>query len=180
MNNEDMHIAEDGGIFTAVLLIALAIFATALTGCVTAPMTHGIPNFSQVDYSIFRGGQPNAIGWMYLKSIGVTNVVKLNDESEGSDRDAAALGMVINYFPISLQDQIFYLSHRDQVWNAVDAITPHTYIHCEHGQDRTGLIVACYRVENFATRESAEQEMLAHGFHKELFGLWHFWETHLP
>ena len=160
--------------------VAVSCSVLALCSCATAPMTHGIPNFAQVDYNIFRGGQPNATGWVYLKSIGVTNVVKLNDESEGSDRDAAALGMVINYFPISLQDQIFHLRHRDHVWNALDAITPHTYIHCEHGQDRTGLVVACWRLQEGASKDAAEKEMLAHGFHKGLFGLWNFWEGVAP
>jgi hypothetical protein len=156
------------------------LLAVCLAGCASAPAPHGVPNFAVVDYNIYRGGQPTAQGWEYLKTLGVTNVVKLNDESEGSDAYACLVGMTINRFPISLSDQLFYLKHREMVWGAVDAITPHTFIHCQHGQDRTGLVVACYRIDTVGydrhTIDAAQQEMLAHGFHKSLFGLWNFWE----
>ena len=154
--------------------------ALLFIGCSTAPLTHGIPNFAQVDYTIARGGQPTIEGWVWLASQGYTNVIKLNTDEEGSDAAAEAIGMTVQRFPISLTDQIFYLKHRDLIWGAVDAIKPHTYIHCEHGQDRTGLVVAVWRVDSIGYDANiiamAQNEMLAHGFHKSLFGLWNFWE----
>ena len=51
------------------------------------------------------------------------------------------------------------------------------FVHCEHGQDRTGLIVGLYRV--FTEKKSpaaAYKEMLAKGFHKILFLLNHYYE----
>lgn len=140
----------------------------------------GIPNFAQVDYGIYRGGQPTREGWVQLALMGVTNVVKLNSDFEGRDDFAEGLFMTIQKFPISLQEQLFYEYDKEKIWSAVDAIGPNTYIHCQHGQDRTGMVVACWRVNNGARKADAEKEMLALGFHKSLFGLWHFWETHLP
>ncbi len=157
-----------------ILLIPL------LVGCTAGNVTHGIPNFAVVKPGIYRGGQPNANGWSYLKSLGVANVVKLNPEYEGSDELAQALGMTIYVCPITIEQQMGL----HQLWAAtVDAdvcymLHPNTFVHCSHGQDRTGLIVACYRlmVDGWS-KADAEKEMLAHGFHKELRGLWESWEN---
>lgn len=52
------------------------------------------------------------------------------------------------------------------------------FVHCLHGQDRTGIVIAYYRVLFCHwTKADAEKEMLAHGFHKELHGLWECWEN---
>ena len=189
-------------IILAVLLIA---------GCQTLPeayrghaapstpvgsgqVIYGILNFAVVDATsgIYRGGQPTAEGWTYLASIGVTNSVKLDLESEGTDfleiitkipagvtSDFGAPWVMmpnVHYFPINFWQQLLFEPDTKAVWGAVTAIGPKTYVHCLHGQDRTGLIVACYRLKNGWSKEQAEKEMLAHGFHKELLGLWNWWE----
>lgn len=132
-------------------------------------------NFSTVDYTIYRGGQPTKAGWDYIKSLGVVNVIKLNTQKDASDRYAEQIGMTVQYYPIPLVEQMTEVSS-NKVWNAVSFIQSNTYIHCAHGEDRTGLIVACYRLKNGEDKESAEKEMLLHGFHKSLIGLWKFWE----
>ena len=51
-----------------------------------------------------------------------------------------------------------------------------TYVHCEHGQDRTGLIIGAYRVRvQRWSKSQAYQEMKAHGFHPLLHGLYSSW-----
>ena len=165
---------------TAMLLTAM------ICGCATVSTTgtHGIPNLAQVDPGVWRGGQPTAAGWDWLYSHGVTNVVKLNETSEGSDDYAAQKGMLVIPWTISLPQQLG-LEHLDYSYVAVfdlmradqnRGFTHGLFIHCEHGQDRTGLFVAQYRlyVDGW-TKQAAEQEMLAHGFHKSLLGLWNYW-----
>lgn len=149
----------------------------ALVGCSTPNSTtvHGIPNFAVVsaDLGIYRGGQPDPAGWTYLNSIGVTNVVKLNTREEGSDPPVDG---TFTFVPISDAEQMLGVSAL-KIALAVDGIGSGTYVHCEHGQDRTGLIVACWRVKvQHWTKASAQEEMLAHGFHKSLLGLWEFWK----
>ena len=150
-----------------------------LVGCVTTPtfVSHGIPNLRIVDSdkNIFRGGQPDAEGFAYLKSVGITNIVKLNLE-DNEDADAKKLGLNIVYVPIDTDDQIFYLP-KWKFEKAVNAIVSNTYVHCEHGQDRTGLIVAGYQMKNGMSKTDAEKIMLADGFHKSLFGLWEFFKS---
>ena len=137
----------------------------------------GIPNFLVVAPNIFRGGQPTDDGWAFLRKAGVTRVIKLNLESEGSEDGARKLGMEIIYKPIDLDEQLLFRPKYDDVSVAAHAMVPRTFIHCTHGEDRTGLVVACYRVwvEGWE-KKVAEAEMKQHGFHPELLGLELFWE----
>jgi protein tyrosine/serine phosphatase len=51
------------------------------------------------------------------------------------------------------------------------------FVHCQHGEDRTGLIVGLYRVETeHWSPAAAYREMIAKGFHKILFFLNHYYE----
>jgi tyrosine-protein phosphatase SIW14 len=51
------------------------------------------------------------------------------------------------------------------------------FVHCQHGQDRTGVIVALYRIfyEQW-TPQAAHDEMMNMGFHPELVPLNHYFE----
>ena len=131
-----------------------------------------IPHLSTVDTGIYRGGQPDDQGWMQLKKLGVTRVIKLNTCEEGYDVAAEALGMEVVYEPITLAEQIIEGPPNTVVVSAVNSITEHSFIHCSHGQDRTGLVVACYRIwKQGWSKEEAKKEMESMGFHWALFGL---------
>ncbi len=68
--------------------------------------------------------------------------------------------------------------------DAGGAALPKIYVHCRHGQDRTGLVIGPQRVlvEGWAPAD-AYAEMLAHGFHPYFEGLKHYFGKitgHLP
>lgn len=159
-------------------LMAAIAASLLVTGCASQhikPPVHGIDNFGEVAPGIYRGGQPNADGWYFLKTLGVTNVIKLNTGSEGLDPKGA---FKVQQFPIPLTDQLIFEPSKNLVANAVYAIGPNTFIHCSHGQDRTGLIIGEYRVRVCGwTKAAARAEMMAYGFHPLLFGLERFWEN---
>src|SRR5271169_4613655 len=116
----------------------LSLIVLLLAGCATpSPSPHGIPNLAQVSPGVFRGGQPASFeSWQWLQSRGVSNVVKLNLESEGSDIPARVLHMTVTAVPIPWNEQVFG-PVPGGITNAVAAIKPGTFVHCEHGQDRT-------------------------------------------
>ncbi|MBC7979927.1 MAG: hypothetical protein H7Y36_05130 [Armatimonadetes bacterium] len=141
------------------------------------PVVNGIPNFAEVDAGIYRGGQPNQNGWQFLRSLGVTNVVKLN----GEVADTLADGMVVNFIklPPATIWEMFQKPSSNDVWRAVQAMKPGgTYIHCGHGRDRTDLVVGCYRlwIEHW-TESAATSEMGAMGYRWSIPGLTAFWRS---
>jgi hypothetical protein len=155
-----------------ILLLVTGLF----TGCSAMRVTHGIPNFEQVSPNVWRGGQPSMEGWDYLKTLGVQRVLKLNEGDE--DRmPANSRDMWVTSPAISLERQlgIGNIPLSELEFDA-DLMEQGGFVHCEHGQDRTGLVVAIYRVRIQGWPvERAEKEMLDHGFHKELIGLWEAW-----
>lgn len=142
------------------------------------PFTNGIPNLRTVDaaMNVYRGGQPTDEGWQWLKNQGVLYDVKLNLDSEGSDAPAFPSGIQQKAFLINLWQQTFGEPSCGLIANAVNVIkSGNVFVHCEHGQDRTGLVVAAYRVSQGWSKASAQAEMMECGFHPILLGLWRCW-----
>lgn len=135
-----------------------------------------IPNFAIVDQLIYRGGQPDAEGWVVLKDFGVTRVIKLNEDSEAID--PVLEGMELFKVQIPASQQIITEPDAQYLRDAVGFIEPNTFVHCSHGQDRTGLVIGMYRVLRQGwTKQKAWAEMMGHGFHPILFGLDKAWEN---
>lgn len=143
-------------------------------------MWHGIPNFSEVDPGVYRGGQPTAEGVRYLVDrLHVRTFVKLNSYAEGdSDNIAAALGARVYCLPINLTQQTIGEPSQLNIIRAeaMMCVGP-VFVHCQHGQDRTGLVVALWRRDfDHWSKARAEKEMMAHGFHPWERGLYWYWE----
>jgi len=163
---------------TAALWTVACCALLTLCGCASVAPPHGIPNFSQVKPGVWRGGQPTAAGWEYLKLLGVKWDVKLNTENEASDDGAKAHGIQVIYLPITLVQQTVGKPDATTLNVAVSTLErAGTFVHCQHGQDRTGLVVGAYRVKvGHWTKIAAYQEMQAHGFHPMLRGLYWSWQ----
>jgi tyrosine-protein phosphatase SIW14 len=161
------------------ILILSAIF---LCSCSTTVVTHGIPNLHQVENRVWRGGQPeNLAAWQYLHDdLGILFDLKLNTEKEASDDLAKQAGMVVVKFPITTWEQTLGMPKTFALLGAVSVIEGGKeggiYVHCQHGQDRTGLVIGAYRVESeHWTKAEAYKEMKWNGFHPELDGLYQAW-----
>ncbi|UPT73869.1 MAG: tyrosine-protein phosphatase [Elusimicrobiota bacterium] len=162
---------------TALLLLAAAaaLGATPHTG-------PGILNFHEVSTGIYRGGQPTTEGWAFLKEKGVKTVVKLNFEEEGSDAQARTLGMTVidASGPPATIKNVWGAPKPERLQLAVNALGDKRlhpiYVHCLHGQDRTGLVVGLHRVINEGVpKQTAWEEMKRIGFHRSLRGLRAVW-----
>ena len=170
--------------FALALLVGCAHSSTSASNASNPP-----PNLAQVDPGIWRSGQPaTPEQWAYLKSIGVKHVLKLNFDTEGSDKEALTQGLDVH--PLSIQPE----GDKDVIHKVLGTIVKPSeetlneaekllesgdgwLVHCTHGQDRTGLVVGRYRVLHDSwTPKAAYQEMLAHRFHPELHGLHESWE----
>lgn len=128
-----------------VLLFALAIPALA------GPITPGIRNFHQVDDHVYRGAQPSGDGFRYLAGIGVKTVVDLRGteaRSEAEESLVRAAGMRYVHVPMTglvapTDAEIVKILGilEDQSGGAV-------FVHCKRGADRTGVVIAAYRIDH--------------------------------
>lgn len=127
----------------------------------------GAPNLHRVSQGLYRSAQPSAQGMENLKKLGIRTVVNLR--TFHSDRDEiGAAGL--NYIRIPMQ--AWYPERQDAVrfLNIVSdtSMTP-VLVHCQHGADRTGAMVAVYRV---AVQGWSKQEALlemtrgGYGYHR--------------
>lgn len=143
--------------------------------------SYGILNLQAVHYQkVYRGGQPSRDGWKYLKSVGVKTVIKLNFPDEGLD-DHPDFTVIDCAMPPKDIWQAVGKPDPVMVSSALHALTDQNnwpvFIHCLHGQDRTGLMVGMFRVKfDGWTKDEAYAEMMQFGFHPELVGLTEIWE----
>lgn len=146
-----------------------------------------IANFKPVYPNLWRGGQPESIDdWQKLADMGIKTVLKLNTEAECPDELAGGFGINVIVHPIDLVEQIMggipgdYLPTASKVIG--DSISlGAVFVHCEHGEDRTGLVIGAYQVcDQGWTKEAAWQEMLDNGFHELLVGLTIAWHEFRP
>jgi protein tyrosine phosphatase (PTP) superfamily phosphohydrolase (DUF442 family) len=119
-----------------------------------------------VSERLYRGAQPLDRGISKLHELGVNTVINLrgpNDLTRAEETEARALGL--NYFNIALpgwgRPQDDRIARIMELINAPES--GRVFIHCRAGVDRTGLIVAIYRMTHdgwSSDRALAEAERL--------------------
>ena len=125
----------------------------------------GVGNFAKVTEGVWRGEQPTAEGMATLKSMGVKTIVSLC--ALHSDRNMLrGLGLGYAHFPCTA------LAGDDEVVAsflkiATDPAMRPVFVHCQHGSDRTGVVIAAYRVtvQGWAMAK-ARRELPRFNFHK--------------
>jgi tyrosine-protein phosphatase SIW14 len=115
----------------------------------------GVERFHRVDDRLFRGAQPTQAGLKSLWDAGVRTVISLRDDNDiGYDERTAAEALGMRWVNIPIQDGSFFTQSRripdDAIrgfFEAVDSAGPGPiFVHCRRGTDRTGAIVAFYRI----------------------------------
>ena len=142
----------------------------------------GLSNTYRVSETLYRGAQPSPEGFCTLHRLGVRTIVNLRlNHSDLDELDESGLG----------RDAFTYETIRMAAWDADEAevlaflrtvIKPENapvFVHCRNGSDRTGTMVAAYRVVVQGwSKEAAIREMRdgPFGFHLIWQGLPRFIE----
>ena len=110
-----------------------------------------LPNFYKVNERLYRGGQPARGGVKKLAELGIKTIINMrgaDDQTRSEEKEAKAAG--ITYFNIPMPglsrptheqvERVMAIINAEENWPV--------FIHCKRGSDRTGTIVALYRISH--------------------------------
>ena len=130
---------------------------------------YGIGNFGKVNEHLYRGAQPDAAGIRSLKELGIRTIINLrmtNDVLLAEAAEAQTNGIVYTNVPLAGLGRPTDVQVNTVLALIQKAEAP-VFIHCEHGCDRTGTIIACYRIKHdHWSVEDALQEAEHYGMSK--------------
>jgi len=123
-----------------------------------------VANLYRIEDGLYRAAQPTASGFTELSALGVHSVL---DVAGGAGDGAFVSGDAIHLFHVPMSA---WGLHDDLVLQALrimaDPANRPLLIHCQHGADRTGAMVALYRVVVQGwTKADAIREMNQGGYH---------------
>jgi len=100
-------------------------------------------NFYKIDDRLYRSAQPQAAGMQTLARLGVRNVLNLR-EFHTDDKEAAGTGLKLYHVPMNAG----WIEDEDvaAALTVIKSAQGPILVHCWHGSDRTGVIVAMYRI----------------------------------
>ncbi len=122
-----------------------------------APLLHFLSRYPVTPYTyrvspeVSRGQRPDAAKLALLAASGHTATINLCAEMDGGDAPAivaAGLGAVLTtrHFPVTDMESPAI----EQLVDILDLLSVTgaglTYVHCEAGKGRTGVVIACYRM----------------------------------
>ena len=109
-----------------------------------------LPNFCRVNETLYRGGQPSEEGIKKLARMGIRTIVNFRDPD----------GKVLREKELAEQNGMRFFNPHLSNWfkpkdQAIDEIlgiiqdpeNQPVFIHCKRGADRTGTVVAVYRMK---------------------------------
>ncbi len=133
-----------------------------------------LPNFHQINENLYRGGQPTAEGIRRLATLGIKTIITFREMREKVRREKEiAEENGLRFINLHLSN---WLATKDEEIHAIIEVIRNpelqpVFIHCKRGADRTGTIVAVYRMMfDGWTAAEANREAKTHGI-----GWWQVW-----
>lgn len=124
-------------------------------------------NFYQITPNLYRSAQPSAAAFESLEKFGIKTIINLR--AKHSDRKWLKGGSSLRLIEVPIKTWDIDNSEVIEVLRLIKSEPGPILIHCQHGADRTGLMVAMYRLifENW-TKDEALDELIngGYGFHK--------------
>jgi protein tyrosine phosphatase (PTP) superfamily phosphohydrolase (DUF442 family) len=134
----------------------------------------GLPYFGTVSTQLYRGAQPEDSGFAELKKLGIGIVVNLRHEADMIARERGLVEQQgMQYVSIPWRGKQDPKTENVAQFLELLRANPDkkVFVHCERGAERTGVMVACYRISSERwTAEQALNEMEAFRFRGLSFG----------
>lgn len=131
--------------------LVVCLVALAIPVVTSAQAELFIHRFYRVDDHVWRGAQPSEEGLRALATNGAKTILDLRPAEERSgkeQKEAESLGMKYLNDPMNG----FSAPTEEQIRNALDTLNDQAawpvFVHCQYGEDRTGMVIACYRIQH--------------------------------
>ena len=110
-----------------------------------------VRNFGAVSSSIYRGAQPSEAALEDLAGLHVKTVIDLREPGAGTELERAqAQRLGLKY--VNLPMRPFSAPTPEEVRRALGLLGSQNclpvFVHCRRGKDRTGTVIACYRIQH--------------------------------
>lgn len=157
------------------VIATAGVFLLTWVGCASIPTANrpetwaqpvklsGVPNLYRVSGELYRGDQPSSQGMQNLKDLGLKTILNLrsfhSDRDEIGDTGLAYEHITMKAWHPEEEDVVRFLKI------VTDPTRAPVLVHCQHGADRTGTMIAVYRiaVQGWSKAE-AVREMTEGGF----------------
>jgi tyrosine-protein phosphatase SIW14 len=121
-----------------------------------------VPNLFKINDSMYRSAQPGKNSITYFDSLGIRSILNLRKHHEDP------VGIHAKAYAVKMKASRFTDDDIIRALQIISTAPKPILVHCRYGADRTGLVIAMYRIifENW-TREKAIAELLngGYGFH---------------
>ena len=136
----------------SVRLFPQALLCLALAGPTFAGApVKGIKNFMQVDEHVYRGAQPSDDGVASLAGLGVKTVIDLREpgaRSQAEENAVKSAGMAYVNVPMTGLTPPSDREIEKILGILEDKTSGPVFVHCMRGADRTGAVIAAYRIDH--------------------------------
>jgi len=133
-------------------------------------------NFTKVNAGLYRGGRPMDADLKALVSLGIKTDICLLGDGKGDAPKVAhersvARALGLKFVNIPLPHHAVPPTMIDAFFQTVlSSASQPVYVHCIHGRDRTGAMIALYRIRHDGyTGQQALAEMKRFGFNPRHF-----------
>jgi protein tyrosine/serine phosphatase len=130
---------------------SLAAFFAISLSALARPSAPGIDNFYQVDEHVYRGAQPTSEGFKYLAKLGIKTILDLR-EQDGRSAEEAQLVTVLGMHYVNVPMSGLIPPTHAQITKILalleDGKPGGVFVHCKRGADRTGTVIAAYRIDH--------------------------------
>jgi tyrosine-protein phosphatase SIW14 len=168
--------------FPLLAFVLVSALRPGLTAEPAAPAD--VRNFGQVNEHLFRGAAPSPIALQELGTMGVKLIIDFREAGAASKQEQAQADKLgVRYVNIPLPPTS--APTQDQIAHILTLIsqneTVSIFVHCRRGKDRTGTVIACYRIQHDGwNNKKAQAEANSYGMSKVERGMRSFIDHFTP
>jgi protein tyrosine/serine phosphatase len=148
-------------------LLVFVLVSSFRPGLAASSPAADVRNFGEVNDHLYRGAAPSAVGLQELGAMGIKLVIDLRETGRGTSVERAQVEKLgIRYVNIPLRPTS--APTQEEISHLLSLLsqngTSRIFVHCRRGKDRTGTVVACYRIQHDGwTNRKAQAEANEYG-----------------